>query len=129
MPELRLETHEDQVHFQPGQTLHGLAGWELDEPPDTVEVRLSWYTEGKGDQDVRIVKHESFDNPPAVDARIFEFELPIQPYSFSGSLISVRWALELIVDHTHSRRLDIVIAPEGREINLAELDPVKEGAA
>ncbi|MEX2670700.1 MAG: hypothetical protein WD294_01180 [Phycisphaeraceae bacterium] len=128
MPELRLETHEDQTHFQPGQMLHGMAGWELEEPPTNAEVRLSWYTEGKGDQDVRVVLTHPYEAPAAVDAQLFEFTLPAEPYSFSGTLITLRWALELIVDGKHSKRVDLVIAPEGREIDLAELDPAAASA-
>lgn len=123
MPELRLETHEDQTQFEPGRVLHGLAGWEFDDPPRSAEIRLSWYTEGKGTQDVRVMHRERFDDVVAVDARIFEITLPSEPYSFSGKLITLRWALELIVDDAHSKRIDLVIAPEGREINLAEIDP------
>ncbi|MEX1016695.1 MAG: hypothetical protein WDZ31_08110 [Phycisphaeraceae bacterium] len=115
---LRIETHDNRTHFEPGEMLHGLAGWELDDPPKSVELRLSWYTEGKGDQDVQVVQRKAFDHAPAVDAQVFEFPLPTEPYSFSGKLITLCWALELIVNGRQSTRLDLVIAPGAEEIDL-----------
>lgn len=123
MAELHLETYEDRTTFMPGESLHGLAGWELDRAPKQVLVRLSWYTDGKGDRDVEVVAEERFDNPPAVDAQTFSFDLPDRPYSFSGRLISLRWALELIVDGHHSKKLDLLIAPDGHEIDLSIYQP------
>lgn len=121
MPKLRLETRDDQTHFFPGDVLHGYAEWQLEDAPQSAEVRLSWYTEGKGDQDVYVARHEPLDNALAVDARDFEFELPDQPYSFSGKLITLCWALELIIDGEHSKRIDLVIAPDRQEIDLTNL--------
>ncbi len=119
MAELRLETFEHRTAFEPGETLYGLAGWQLDQAPAEVYVRLTWYTEGKGDQDVGVAVEKMFENPPAVDARNFEMTLPDHPYSFSGHLISIRWALELIIDKRASKRLDIIIAPGAEELRPA----------
>ena len=48
-----------------------------------------------------------------------KLQLPESPYSFSGSLISLLWSLELIVDGGRcSTQVELVIAPERREIVL-----------
>lgn len=118
MARLRLETHEDQTRFAPGQVVHGLAGWELDAPPKAVELRLVWHTQGKGDRDVKVAHRQPLTTDAAVDAQLFELTLPTQPYSFSGRLIALAWALELVIDDRHSTRLELVIAPGAEELDL-----------
>ena len=114
MAELKLETHENRTHFAPGEVIQGIAGWQLDEPPETVELLLFWHTSGKGDRDVSTADQTAFDNPPAVDAQVFSFTAPNGPYSFDGKLIALHWSLELVVEPGHHvKRLDLTIAPEG----------------
>ena len=81
-------------------------------------VSLLWYTAGRGTEDVTIVAQERV----AVDGAIevpFAFDLPEQPWSFSGTLISLRWALEASVEPgSDVVRVDLVCAPGGREVVL-----------
>ena len=58
-----------------------------------------------------------FDEPYASDSRNFEFKIPAGPYSFSGLLISLAWALELELDK-ECLQYDIVVSPTGKEISL-----------
>ena len=119
MATLRIETNQGQTSFRPGDSLTGLAQWRLDRYPKQVELRLFWYTEGKGDQDVEVVEALAFDQPQFDDEREFAFSLPQQPYSFSGKLISLLWALELVVDNgAEVERLDITLSPTGEEVLL-----------
>jgi hypothetical protein len=53
------------------------------------------------------------------DHRHWRVRLPNGPYSFSGQLISLVWSLQLTVDPTgDATELEIIVAPQGREIQL-----------
>ena len=46
--------------------------------------------------------------------------LPAGPYSFSGRLISLIWALELVAEPgNHVARVEITLGPDGQEVVLA----------
>ena len=47
-----------------------------------------------------------------------KFTLPAAPYSFSGKLISLIWAVELVADDSDSARWEFVLGPDGAEILL-----------
>ena len=112
-----IEIKDGQTSFLPGQTLGGIARWLCSEPPKKASLQLIWFTEGKGDEDVGLVEEIKFENPYVSDERPFKFQLPGRPYSFSGKLISLTWALELQVDHECVRK-EIVLSPSGNEIML-----------
>ncbi|MBI5385573.1 MAG: hypothetical protein HZA90_12915 [Verrucomicrobia bacterium] len=119
MNQLRIGIREERRIFQPDDELVGAAGWELDTPPKSVEVRLLWFTRGKGTEDVGVVDTVTFENPQAAEARPFRFQLPATPYSFSGKLISLLWAVELIaLPSKDSTRAEFALAPDGQEVRL-----------
>jgi hypothetical protein len=105
--------------FAPGEELSGRVSWTADREPTDVELRLFWYTSGKGSSDLGIVEALRFDRPQRQDQRAFRFTLPKEPYSFSGKLISLLWALELIVGpNAEAERHDLVMSPTRAEILL-----------
>jgi hypothetical protein len=119
MSKLRIGTRDERRQFRPGAEIAGAAGWELDQPPRAVEVRLIWFTRGKGTEDVALVETVRFDQPKAAEARPFRFVLPGKPYSFSGRLVSLTWALELVaLPGKQSARFEFVLGPEGKEVVL-----------
>jgi hypothetical protein len=119
MSELEIRTHDGKTVFMPGEEVVGEVSWRLDAPQPAVELRLFWHTQGKGTSDVSVVDKISFDNPARQERRDFRFRLPDAPYSFSGKLISLEWALELIVPSPWEiERLPIVISPTGAELVL-----------
>ena len=102
--------------FSPGDILKGRASWFSDEPLTSLELRLFWYTQGKGTQDVAIVETETFTNLGRQGERDFQFTLPSSPYSCSGKLLSIVWALELISQPGDvTTRHGLTIAPGGTE--------------
>ncbi len=110
---------DDRRVFQPGESLDGVVSWTVN-GATSAEVRLFWYTRGKGTEDVGLVDTIAFPNPQATDRRPFRFALPKAPYSFSGQLISIVWAIELILEPGSSvERREIVISPSGREVVVA----------
>jgi len=114
-----VETHDGSTSFRPGDTVEGTVRWQLPEPPESIELRLFWSTEGKGDQDLAVMETIPFDNPGAQDRRTFRVRLPAGPYSFSGKLITLTWALEAVaLPGEKSGNLFLVVSPTGEEIRL-----------
>jgi hypothetical protein len=122
MSELRIELREDRSSYEPGEELMGTAVWQLSQVPRLVELRLFWFTRGKGTEDAGVIATTVFDRPVAEETRAFRFRLPEGPYSFSGKLISLIWALELVVQPTKQVvRREIILALDGEEIRLDTL--------
>ena len=114
---IEIHLDHDGVAYTPGESISGTVTWQLDAPATGVEVRLFWYTRGKGTTDVQVVKAQQFDAPGSTGRRAFKFVLPEEPYSFSGKLISLIWALEAVVQPGERlQRLELVVAPLGREV-------------
>jgi hypothetical protein len=114
---LRLEIARTQ--WRPGERLEGTVSWELASAPQSVGVRLSWTTQGKGTQDAEVVETARFDKPARSDRKSFQIVIPDGPYSFSGKLISLVWSVEAVADpggETHPIKL--TISPTGNEILL-----------
>lgn len=121
MSTLGIELAKEQGGYRPGEHLRGAAGWALDRQTGAaaIELRLVWFTEGKGDQDVEIVAHERWERPAPDDQKTFDFRLPAGPYSFSGKLVTLVWALELVVlPKGESAQKRFTLSPSGEEISL-----------
>jgi hypothetical protein len=124
--ELSLRLEEGRRAFAPGDRVRGTATWSLRRQPTLVEVRLYWKTVGKGTTDLQVVDVARAEAAIPSGERRFEFRLPETPYSFSGRLVSVVWAVELVVEPTdQSCREEIVVAPGGRALVLP--GPVARG--
>jgi hypothetical protein len=114
-----VETNHGTTSFRPGDTVDGTVRWQLAAPPAKIELRLFWYTEGRGDQDVGVIETVPFENPGAVDQRSFRVRLPEGPYSFSGKLITLAWGLEAVAQPgDRTGRISITLSPTGEEIRL-----------
>ena len=108
--------------FVSGETIRGTARWSLDGTEEWVEIRLFWYTEGKGTQDVDTVETLRIDAPDVSGSTAFTFTAPSAPYSFSGHLISLIWAIEVVTSSGSSERVELRISPDGDEITLERLE-------
>ena len=119
MDVIEVQTEGGRSQYLPGEAVAGTVSWRLDEPAEAVEVRLFWYTRGKGTTDVQVVKAQHFPSAGTSGRRSFRFVLPEEPYSFSGKLVSLIWALEAVVQPgDRSQRLELVVGPQGREVVL-----------
>ena len=119
MDRIEVSIHDGRLSFLPGETIEGTVSWFLDATPRSVELRLFWYTNGKGDQDVEIAATFPFEAPGAEDRRSFRLEAPAEPWSFSGKLISLSWALEAVAEPgAKAGRIEILISPTGSEVRL-----------
>ncbi len=121
MSTLRIDVSGGPRGYRPGETIGGRVTWQVDEAPQSAELRLFWYTSGKGTQDVENIDTVVFETPRMNDDRTFSLTLPRQPYSFSGKLISLVWALELIVEPgSNVERQEFVMSASGEEVVLRE---------
>lgn len=119
-----------RTEFRPGEMVEVEVGWELAQVPQRVELRVVWNTSGKGTQDVGVAETVTLDDPANSERRRVTVQLPNAPYSYSGRLLSIVWAFELVVTpwtsgamfasaSDRSTRTEIVIGPEGREVLAA----------
>ena len=116
---LHIDITEGRTAFAPGEVIEGSVGWQLDAPAMQVELRLCWFTKGRGTQDVAVVDSLTFDHPASAETRPFRFTLPPEPYSFFGELIALVWALELVaLPSRENTRIELVIGPHGQEVRL-----------
>ena len=116
MTYLRIQIEGNKTAFAPGETVSGTASWQTDTPA-SIEVRLFWYTQGKGTRDVGFVNSSALQQPAREGSHRFEFVLPDGPYSFSGKLISLGWALEIVSQPSgESDHVDLVVSPAGSEV-------------
>ena len=128
MTTMAVELDGGRSTFKPGERVEGQASWELAEPPRSLEVRLFWTTSGRGDEDQEIVAVEQVPSPAASGWTRFSFQLPAGPYSFSGRLVSLAWALEVVAPHEEmAASAPIVVGPEGREVRI-DGEPAPEPA-
>ncbi|MEO5821001.1 MAG: hypothetical protein ABIT71_10870 [Vicinamibacteraceae bacterium] len=119
MSDLRIELTDGRTSFRPGESISGRVTWRVEIEPGSVELRLFWYTSGKGTQDVGVVQTMTFASPRLQDQRDFTLPLPREPFSFSGALISLAWAIELIVEPgTVVERCEFVLSSTGQEVVL-----------
>lgn len=126
MNTLEIELADCREAFEPGEELRGTVSWSLESRPRSVQVRLFWFTRGKGTADAGIVETLNFDMPRENEIRPFRFELPAGPYSFSGRLISLIWAVELVTEHPNEvTRREFVLAPLRHEIALETVESPK----
>jgi len=122
---ITIELTNDNSVFLPGDTIEGIVRWS-EEQGTSLEVRLIWFTQGKGDRDFELIDVQQIASFGPSGSEPFQFEAPSRPLSFSGKLISLQWALEAIVfPNESSARKDLTISSSGTEIILTShaLDP------
>lgn len=119
MIDIKISTERNDLIFLPLETISGQASWSITGEPKKAEIRLFWYTQGKGDIDIQIIEKIELNQINRCDKTSFSFKLPNEPYSFNGKLISLIWAIEIVFfPSKESFKIDFVVSPIGQEINL-----------
>jgi hypothetical protein len=115
---ITLKLDKSTPHYDIDEPLTGELFWnELTARCDLIELRLLWYTSGKGERDLEVVAKIAVMKPAASGQQRFHFDPPGGPYSFSGTLISVVWAIEAVmIPLSESQIIEFTFAPGGNEI-------------
>jgi len=111
--------------YAPGEPITGIVEWtELSAKTSRLEIRLIWYTEGKGDTDVRVIDTITESSPSKSGTTKFDFVAPTRPFSFSGKLISLTWAVEVVEFPSHDGAKEtLTISSDRNEIMLTQSFP------
>jgi hypothetical protein len=121
---LEIQIEDNKTNFKPGDEIRGNVLWQLDYALASLELSLFWRTEGSGTQDVGVAETITFDNPGTSGQKDFKIIAPAGPYSFSGKLISIVWALELATAKgKDTLRTHLIISPTGEKIVCIETFP------
>jgi hypothetical protein len=116
---LAIQLEQNRTAFSPGDPIDGTVQWELPDAPRSVELRLCWYTTGEGSEESELVQTQKFISPTPSERPAFHFVAPTEPYSYLGHLISLHWALELVVQPGNQfEREEIVIGPDAHAVEL-----------
>lgn len=122
MSTLEIDLRERRTNFSPGETLSGEVSWQLQNAAHAIELRLFWFTSGKGTSDVSVEQTRRFEAPALTGKHDFSFHLPLAPHSFAGTLIELTWALEAVVmPGEEATRAEFVLAPGGQKIEFSAL--------
>lgn len=118
-----LQLNQDPTTLVPGQIIDGVVGWESKDPPSRPILRLFWYTEGRGTQDVSVVEELALPDDRSSCRGHFQFTIPDAPYSFRGPLITLKWALELVLNRGRNvERVELIVSPWVEQVTLAKVD-------
>ena len=117
--DLTLTLDKANAEYVAGETISGKANWKtLPVKTSKLSLRLIWYTQGKGSRDFDLISSSDFEITPELRSggeHKFEFVAPGRPYSFSGKLIELTWAVELIAYPSKDSVLEtLVIGPAGK---------------
>ncbi|NLH17307.1 MAG: hypothetical protein GX455_12075 [Phycisphaerae bacterium] len=119
MNPLFVQTDGNQADYRPGDIVRGVIRWQYDTRPGRIELRLIWFTEGPGPDDVKIVDTLVQEDPLPADACVFQFRLPDGPFSYNGNSFRVRWALELLAPgRKDCVRLNVIVSPTNQPITV-----------
>ena len=120
---ISIQLDQASSEFQPGTIISGKVIWSADAATKKVELRLFWFTEGRGTQDIELVEERNWD-AQGQGEQPFQFTLPTEPYSFSGKLISLQWALEAVTlpkENATAREI-FTLSPNGKELVLSSVE-------
>jgi len=119
MSRMQLELADGKTKYKPGEAVEGVAFWELDAAPRSVEVRFFWRTQGKGTVDLEVVQALPLTSKGARDRSAFRFPLPPGPYSVSGPLVSIVWGVEVVAEPGgDAASMEITYSATGDEVRL-----------
>ncbi len=108
--------------LRPFETVSGRVTWQLESIPHDLELRLFWYTRGRGMTDSEPVAKLKLD-PAAAGARDFDFELPAGPWSVNGTLVAIVWGIELVDGENGGLGWEeFTVSPDRRERTLPRVE-------
>lgn len=122
MKSLEILLNDNKGSLAPGGKLEGTVMWELDKPAKKIGINFFWYIERQGVQEeTTLVQSLEAENIQPIGYKNFSFDVPRQPYSFTGNLFSIKWVVECVVDK-ESVSQDLVVSNTGDAAEAGEPD-------
>lgn len=90
----------------------------MENPEDSVTLRLCCRTQGKGDEDLLVVDKQTLPAHSGTNTHDVHVKIPEAvetPVSFRGNLIALEWALELAIMPTEEKRGFLGIKRQSKE--------------
>jgi len=110
--------------FLPGEEVVGTVEWSGVSGQKQLAVHLLWFTSVKGTRDVGKTDQVVVERPARDGERAFVLRLPAAPYSFSGKLITLAWAVEASLLPSGERvRAELVMSPTRAELGRSGQAP------
>ncbi|PQJ28429.1 hypothetical protein [Rubritalea profundi] len=75
---ISIQLDQTSSEFQTGTTISGKVIWSAAATTKKIELRLFWFTEGRGTQDIELIEERNWD-AQAQGEQSFEFTLPTEP--------------------------------------------------
>lgn len=119
MTSVQLTMREIGDGVLPGARIEGEVEWRSASDYTELIVSVFWYTEGRGTEDIGVVAEERIAISGTDGGQRVVFTLPTSPWSFSGRLITLGWAVEANLEpRGPTSRVEFVMAPERTERTL-----------
>lgn len=119
MNNIALILRDQQTAYKPGSRLSGEVQWNIELNSATIVVSVFYQTEGIGSEDATTILTQTIEACSTTGSQNFAFTLPSSPYSFSGKLITLRWAIGAEIKALKTLTIiPIIISPTDSEINL-----------
>lgn len=104
----------------PGETIEGLAEWNLERAARRLVVQLIWHTAGIGTVNRGLGRQWLLEEPTAIGRQGFAFEAPNMPQSYDGHYLSIFWTMVLFTEpETERVEIELVISPTRRPLRPA----------
>ncbi|MBN2163907.1 MAG: hypothetical protein JXR25_04275 [Pontiellaceae bacterium] len=104
--------------FRPGEVVAGNVSWNLNKlPRKGIVVSLVWYTSGIGTRDEGVGASTEIACSMEQGSSSFSLTLPEGPFSFSGKLITLSWAVEAVAGKERAFA-NLVLSSDGEEVRL-----------
>ncbi len=119
---IEINTSLGVKNFRPGEVITGTLLWSFDQAPEEILVNLIWHTQGRGTEDADQVDQLVIPQQAKRGEANFSLKIPtVGPWSYSGSLISIIWVIEVVTSPAIEKaELEIIIAPEANEIVIVQ---------
>jgi hypothetical protein len=106
--------------LRPHEVVQGRVNWALENEPRELELRLCWFTRGRGTEESHTVESLRLGDTRRGDAA-FSFRLPGSPWSVEGSLVTIAWALELVAKKQGALALEpLTVSPTRSAVVLRQ---------
>ena len=128
MDKISVHLKDGKTNYRPGERIRGEIEWDLSKDVKEILINIFWYTIGRGDQDSEIAATKTIKMPLRSERQSFEMELPLAPYSYSGQITTLKWAVEAVTLKGKVKAVEeFDMTPKDKEIILPKVQQQSSG--